>query len=210
MEKIAILHLKKSIRKGQVGRLFKIKIEKGIGSLDDIKSKLKSQGYDLFSSISVPKYKERSIEAEFTEIGLAEYSTEDLQHKLMLSLEQDAGLDISGCTKLQQVVLMACEAIKMLSMRSQILFTNIDDLQDDIKPSLTQINSLKDQTKGLTEFYEAKLKVQQDQYKELKEQFENLRTRHSRLVRRESDTLSESSRRIEEWMTKFGNSTGQG
>jgi hypothetical protein len=207
IEKVAILHLKKSIRKGQVDRLFKFKIEKGNGSLNEIKSNLERRGYILFSTISVPENKDRSTEAKLAEKGLAEHSTEYLQSKLLHCLKQNAGLDISGCTELPQAVQMACEAVKMLSMRSQILITNIDDLQEDNKQFQTQITALKVQTKGLTEFHAAKLKVQQDQYKELKEQFENLRSRHSRLVRRESDTLSESSRCIEEWMTKFGNST---
>jgi hypothetical protein len=242
MEKIAILHLKKSIRKRQVDRLFKFKIERGNGSLDDIKSNLKSRGYDLFSTITVPENKDMteakiaenkdmsteakiaenkdmsteakiaenkdmSTEAKIAEMGLAEYSTEELHRKLLHCLEKDAGLDISGCTELPQAVQMACEAIKMLTMRSRILFTYNEDLQNDIKQFPTQIDALKVQTKGLTELFEAELKVQQDQYKELKEQFENLRTRHSKLVRRESDTLGESSRRIEEWMAKFGNST---
>jgi hypothetical protein len=201
MEKIAILHLQKSIRRGQVDRLLKLKIEKGNGSLNEIKSKLKSRGYNVFSTISVGN---KDTEAKIAEMGLPEHSTEALQRKLLHCLEHDVGLDISGCTELPQAVQMACEALKMLTMRSQILFTNIDDLQGDNKQYLTQIKALQVQTQGLTELHAAKLKVQQDQYKALKEQFENLRSRHSRLVRRESDTLSESSRRIEEWMTKFG------
>ncbi len=199
---IAILHLKKSIRKGQVERLFKLNSQKGIGSLDAIKSKLKSQGYDLFRTL--PMYgPEKSTEAKNSENGLAEYSSKDVQRELLLCLKNDAGLDISGCTELPQAVQMVREAVKMLAMRSQILFTNIDDLKDDIKQFLIQINALKDKAKSHTELYEAKLKVQQDQYNELKEQFESLRTRYRRMERREFETLDESSRRIEEWMTKF-------
>jgi hypothetical protein len=60
-EKIAILHLKKSIRKGQVDDLLNLKSQKKVGCIDEIKSELRSQGYSEFRSFPISELEKKRL-----------------------------------------------------------------------------------------------------------------------------------------------------
>jgi hypothetical protein len=120
---------------------------------------------------------------------------------LLSCLEDDAEINISQCTELSQTVKMVCKKLKAHELEAQILFTNIEDLQDDAKHDQIRIDALKIQHKNLRAMYEAKLQAQKDKYDELFQQFENLRTRCTHMEKRERETLNESCRRIKEWMS---------
>ena len=223
--KAAILHLQKSILKGQVDGLFNSESKRMNGNIVHIKSKLKINGYSLFHSLQIPgsgrsqatkkRVKRDSRSYQNTEpfaksdtycgrdIGqeLAKYST--LQDELLEFLKSEAGLDVSGCTELSQTMQIVREMIKTLMSESKILFTNIEDLEDDHKQDKSRIEALQKKLSILRRAYETKLRFEEERYEELKIQFENLRSRFRHIERRESETLLESHRRLEEWMSSF-------
>jgi len=237
-EKIVILHLKKSIRKRQVDKLLKLKSEKKMGYIDEIKGELKSQGYYALRTIqisgsarqkqllSVTKHnslqktkqpsKTNTLEATkdmettskpknsgaYSEQAVTEYTTQRVKCELLDCLEQDAGLDVSGCIDLPQTVRMVCDTIKKLMLDSKILFTNIEDLEDDRNQDRTRIMNLVEQCEVFNKLYTAKLEVHKKLYEELFDQHQNLKSRFSRMERRETETMERAYQRFEEWKTQ--------
>ncbi len=84
-------------------------------------------------------------------------STQIAQLELLGSLEKDVNLDISVWTELLQTVVLVHTTIEMLVLKSNIMFTKVEDLQDNAKQDLIGINALKQQQKNMKTMYEAKL-----------------------------------------------------
>ena len=238
-ENIAILHLKKSIRKGQVDKLLKLKCQRKMGKIDEIKSDLKGQGYSVFrfvrisgskphkspfqlpKRVSTLKSKRQSQLETLSRMaakdmasaenmcgsgavhGVPACSTQNMLSELLVCLEGEVGIDVSGCTHLPQAIKMVCETIKSLMLDLKILFTNIEDLQDDRNQDRSRIRALKEKYEGLQALYEAKLEVKKNNYDELYSQYQNLQARCSHIERRETETMEESYRRLREWKTHF-------
>ena len=214
-ENIAILHLKKSIRKGQVDNLLKLKCQRKLGKIDEVKSELKSQGYSVFRRIQIsgserqtgPLPLPKRISPKDCGGGavqeVPEYSTQNVLRDLLACLEEVVGVDVSGGTTLPQAMKMVRETIKNLMLDSKILFTNIEDLKDDNTQDRCRIRALTERYEGLKAFYEAKLEVKKNQYDELYSQYQNLQARCSHIERRETETMEASYRRFGDWKTNF-------
>jgi hypothetical protein len=206
-KKVAILHLKKSIRKVQIDRtLLNLKIEsqKLFGTLDLIKDSLQRKGYSQFRrTISGSSHKTRPYKKSM-QLTL-KYSAQLAEHahnELLDCLKKDAEIDIAGCTELPQTVMEVRKTMKTMALETKMLFTNIEDLKDDIQTDSIRIEALKRQNKNLKTMYEAKFQAQQDRYAELHQQFEHLRARCNHIEKREAETMSESRRRIEKRTTQ--------
>lgn len=203
---IMILHLKKSIRKAQVDNIFKEKIlkiesRKLYGTLNQIKDELKRNGYTQFRSVAISGCTPTKRQFQkASQLALSAHS------ELLNCLENDADIDTSGCTELPQTIMIVRQTIKMLVNKSNILFTNIEDLEDDIKQDQIRIDALKRERDALKAIYETKLQAEQDKYAELYQQYDRLHDRCKLLQKREAETSIESSRRVEKWMTKCRNS----
>ncbi len=207
-KKVAILHLKKSIRKVQIDRTFldlKIESEKLFGTLDLIKDSLQRNGYSQFHRMHIsgspPTTRPYQKKIQPTVLYSAQLA-QNAHSELLDCLKTNAEVDISGCTDLPQTVMMVIKTIQTMTIETNALFTNIEDLQDDIKTDQIRINALKRQNKNLKTMYDAKFQAQHDRYAELNQQFEHLRTRCNHMERREAETLSQSRRRVMTWMTK--------
>ena len=203
---IMILHLKKSIRKAQVDNIFKEKIlkiesRKLYGTLNQIKDELKRNGYTQFRSVAIS-----GCTPTKRQFQKASQLTLSAHSELLNCLENDADIDTSGCTELPQTIMIVRQTIKMLVNKSNILFTNIEDLEDDIKQDQIRIDALKRERDALKAIYETKLQAEQDKYAELYQQYDRLHDRCKLLQKREAETSIESSRRVEKWMTKCRNS----
>ena len=202
---MAILHLKTSIRKVQVDRtLLNLKIEsqKLFGTLDLIKDSLQRKGYSQSRrTISSPKTRPYQKAMQ----PILKYSAQLAQNahnELLDCLEKDAEIDISGCTELPQTVMVVRKTMKTMALDTNILFTNIEDLKDDIQADSIRIEALQRQNKNLKTMCEAKFQAQQDRYAELHKQFEHLRARCNHIEKREAETMRESRQRIEKWKSQ--------
>jgi hypothetical protein len=201
-KKVAILHLKRSIRKVQVERTFfnlKVQVEKLFGTLDQIKDTLQTKRTQFrrmhMSGSSISK---RHFHKAMP--PTAGYSSVLAQRDLLDCLEKDAQVDVSQCTELRQTVVMVRKTIKADALESKFLFRYIDHLKDDAKQDRIRIEALEKQHQNLKTIYGAKLQAQEDRYDELKQQYELLSARYKHLEMREAEKFSEDCRKVDEWM----------
>jgi hypothetical protein len=218
-KKLAILHLKKPIRKGQVDGLCKVKSQKIMGDLCDIERKLRGRGYTMFRSLKIsgPEMKTRTppttkpmqrdspqkdkhstIAGNHCEFGTVEELAE-LHSELLQCLRDDAGLHVSGCPDISRTVQMIRNTIQGLMLDSKILVNDIQNLKDVAKQKQSKIEALHKKDKVRMKAHEANLEIAHQRSADLKASYDDLYSHYINIKRRESETLQETRRRIEEW-----------
>ena len=223
--KVAILHLRKSIRKRQVDGLFKLESRKLIGNLDTIKSNLMQEGYSLFRTLPISRSVPISGSALTKQVmkrdsflkanpptsagknrkcatsqKLAELV--GLRTEVLACLQTDAGLELSASIGLPEIAAVLRETIQGLMLDNKICLTHIEDLEDEMRNDESRIEDFKRHIETLKKSHEVTLQTKDDRYKQLHAKYENLRSRFAHIERRENETSLDSHRRLQEWKAR--------